>query len=218
MHVGITYDLRDEYLAEGYGEEATAEFDRVETIDAIAAGLLELGHQVDRIGRARQLVGRLAAGDRWDLGLQHLRRAARAWPARPRCRRSWMSSTIPYTFGDPLVMSLCLHKGLAKMVVERAGLPTPKSLLVESLEDLDRLALTFPLFAKPVGEGTGKGITPASRITDRTELGARLRAAAGPVPAAGAGRGVPAGPRVHGRVVGHGFHAPPCWARWRSFC
>jgi len=62
MHVGITYDLRDEYLAEGHGEEATAEFDRVDTIDAIAAGLLELGHQVDRIGRARQLVCRLAAG------------------------------------------------------------------------------------------------------------------------------------------------------------
>ena len=45
-------DLRDEYLAEGHGEEATAEFDRVDTIDAIAAGLVELGHQVDRIGRA----------------------------------------------------------------------------------------------------------------------------------------------------------------------
>ena len=35
MHIGLTYDLRDEYLAAGYSEEETAEFDRVGTIDAI---------------------------------------------------------------------------------------------------------------------------------------------------------------------------------------
>ncbi len=116
----ITYDLRDEYLAEGHGEEATAEFDRAETIDAIAAGLLELGHQVDRIGRARQLVRRLAAGDRWDLvfniceGLKGMAREAQV----PAILEVF---DIPYTFADPLVMSLCLHKGLAKMVVEQRG-------------------------------------------------------------------------------------------------
>ena len=178
MHVGMTYDLRDEYLAEGHGEEATAEFDRADTIDAIAAGLLELGHQVDRIGRARQLVTRLAAGDRWDLvfniceGLRGMAREAQV----PAILEVY---DIAYTFGDPLVMALCLHKGLAKMVVERAGLPTPKSLLVESPADLDllldRLTLSFPLFAKPVGEGTGKGITPASRIATRAELVAVCR-------------------------------------------
>ncbi len=169
MHVGITYDLRDEYLAEGYSEEATAEFDRADTIDAIAAGLLELGHQVDRIGRARQLVRRLAAGDRWDLvfniceGLSGMAREAQV----PAILEVF---AIPYTFADPLVMSLCLHKGLAKMVVDQVGLPTPRSLVVETLGDLDRLALDYPLFAKPVGEGTGKGITPASRIVGRAEL------------------------------------------------
>jgi D-alanine-D-alanine ligase len=169
MHVGITYDLRDEYLAEGHGEEATAEFDRADTIDAIATGLVELGHYVDRIGRARQLVCRLAAGDRWDLvfniceGLKGMAREAQV----PAILEVF---DIPYTFADPLVMSLCLHKGLAKMVVERAGLPTPKSLLIESRKDLDNLALAFPLFAKPVAEGTGKGITPASRISNGDEL------------------------------------------------
>ena len=43
MRVGITYDLRQDYLLEGYGEEETAEFDRKETIDAIADALGELG-------------------------------------------------------------------------------------------------------------------------------------------------------------------------------
>ena len=32
MRVGLTYDLRSEYLAAGYGEEETAEFDRADTI------------------------------------------------------------------------------------------------------------------------------------------------------------------------------------------
>jgi D-alanine-D-alanine ligase len=169
MHIGMTFDLRDEYLAEGYGEEATAEFDRVETIDAIAGSLEQLGHHVDRIGRARQLIHRLAAGDRWELvfniceGLKGMAREGQV----PAILEVY---DIPYTFGDPLVLSLCLHKGLAKMVVERAGLPTPKSLIVESTDELDLSALDFPLFAKPLAEGTGKGITAASRITNREEL------------------------------------------------
>ena len=35
MKIGFTYDLRAEYVEQGYNEDATAEFDRPETIDAI---------------------------------------------------------------------------------------------------------------------------------------------------------------------------------------
>src|SRR5206468_6327988 len=67
MNIGLTYDLRQEYLAAGYSEEETAEFDRPDTVEAIESALRQLGHATDRIGNARQLVARLAAGDRWDL-------------------------------------------------------------------------------------------------------------------------------------------------------
>ena len=67
MRVGLTYDLRSEYLAAGYGEEETAEFDRDDTIDAIESAVRDCGHRTDRIGNARQLIERLARGDRWDL-------------------------------------------------------------------------------------------------------------------------------------------------------
>lgn len=169
MHVGLTFDLRDAYLAEGYGEEETAELDQPETIDALAASLVELGHTVDRIGRAKQLVQRLAAGQRWDLvfniceGLRGIAREAQV-PA------ILDVFGIPYTFSDPLVMSVCLHKGLAKMVVERAGLPTPRWLVIEALDQLARCDLTYPLFAKPLAEGTGKGISQASRLSDPDAL------------------------------------------------
>jgi D-alanine-D-alanine ligase len=125
---------------------------------------------VERVGRARRLVEKLAAGHRWDLvfniceGLKGIARESQV----PAILEVYDTA---YTFGDPLVMSLCLHKGLAKLVVERAGLPTPKSQIVESPEHIDLCAgLAYPLFAKPLAEGTGKGITPASRISTRAEL------------------------------------------------
>ena len=124
MKIGLTYDLRNDYLAEGYSEEETAEFDRPDTIEAIEAALLELGYQTDRIGNAKRLVARLAQGDRWDLvfniaeGLHGLAREAQV----PAILDVY---DIPYTFSDPLVLSLALHKGLTKTVVRQAGIATP---------------------------------------------------------------------------------------------
>ena len=50
-------------------------------------------------------------------------------------------------------------------------MPTADFALVERIEDADRVDLPLPLFAKPVAEGTGKGITAASKILDRPSLG-----------------------------------------------
>ena len=33
MRIGLTYDLRSEYLAQGYSKDETAEFDKEETVD-----------------------------------------------------------------------------------------------------------------------------------------------------------------------------------------
>ena len=35
MVIGLTYDLRSEYLDQGFSEDETAEFDRDDTIDAL---------------------------------------------------------------------------------------------------------------------------------------------------------------------------------------
>lgn len=169
MRIGLTFDLRAEYLAAGYSDEETAEFDRPETIEAIEAALRFLGHQTDRIGNVCQLVERLAAGDRWDLvlniaeGLHGLAREAQV----PALLDAYQ---IPYTFSDPLVTAVCLHKGLTKLVVRQAGIPTPDFALVERLDEVSRVELPYPLFAKPVAEGTGKGIDARSKILDRAGL------------------------------------------------
>ena len=101
MFIGLTYDLRSDYLAAGYSAEETAEFDGVATIDAIDAALRELGHQTDRVGNGRQLVGRLAAGDRWDL-VFNIAEGLRGAPARPRCRRFSTCTKSPIPSPIPL--------------------------------------------------------------------------------------------------------------------
>ena len=64
---------------------------------------------------------------------------------------------IPYTFSDPLVLALTLHKGMTKRVVRDAGIATPPFALVNSPADIALVDLQYPLFVKPNAEGTGKG-------------------------------------------------------------
>jgi len=169
MHIGLTYDLRREYLAAGFSEDETAEFDRPDTVDSIARALEQLGHTTDRIGHARQLASRLVQGEAWDLvfniaeGLEGIAREAQI----PAILDAY---GIAYTFSDPLVMALTLHKGLTKTVVAAGGVPTPRFAVVESAADVPKIDLPFPLFAKPVAEGTGKGVSPASKTSDRAAL------------------------------------------------
>lgn len=171
MKIGLTYDLREVYLAEGYTEEETAEFDRGDTVDALEATLRSLGHETDRIGRLQDLLERLVSGDRWDLvfniaeGLLGSGREAQV----PALLDAY---GIPYTFSDPVGLCVTLDKSVAKRMVRDAGLPTPAFALVGDMEDLGQLELPWPLFAKPIREGTGKGITAASKVGSSHELAA----------------------------------------------
>jgi D-alanine-D-alanine ligase len=169
MKIGLTYDLRSEYLEMGYSEEETAEFDRDDTIRAIESTLRELGHEIECIGHARKLVAALAAGRSWEFvfniaeGLHGIGREAQV----PAILDLY---NIPYTFSDPLVMSLTLHKGMTKRVLRDAGVPTCDFLVAESEADAAAVDFAPPYFVKPVAEGTGKGITPASIVPDRSAL------------------------------------------------
>jgi len=169
MITGLTFDLRSEYLKEGYSLEETAEFDRESTIEGIENALHSLGFATDRIGHVRQLAARLVKGDRWDLvfniseGLNGIGREAQV----PCLLDAY---NIPYTFSDPMVLALTLHKGMTKRVIRDAGLNTPGFFVVVSEDDILVDTLEFPLFIKPVAEGTGKGISGKSRVNSNPEL------------------------------------------------
>ncbi len=169
MLVGITYDLRSEYLAKGYAEEEVAEFDSPRTVEGIEDALTAAGHQCDRIGSLPSLVTRLAQGERWDLvfniaeGLGRYGREAQV----PAILEYY---GIPYTFSDPLTLCLTLHKGMAKRVVRDLGLATPDFAVVAEPREAAAVRLPYPLFVKPVAEGTGRGIGSASKVKGPEEL------------------------------------------------
>ncbi|MGA1796318.1 MAG: D-alanine--D-alanine ligase family protein [bacterium] len=171
MIVGITYDLREEYLAEGYDMEETAEFDKPETIDAIESALRQEGFETERIGHVKNLMGRLVRGERWDL-VFNIAEGVRGFGREAQVPCLLDAYDIPYTFSDPLVLSLTLHKGMCKRVIRDLDIPTPAFAIVASEADAARVGLPFPLFVKPVAEGTGKGISASSKVHDRRALAA----------------------------------------------
>ena len=169
MKVGLTYDLRSEYLEMGYSMEETAEFDKESTIEGIEEALQKAGYQTDRIGHARSLMSRLLAGDRWDLvfniaeGLYGEGRESLV----PALLDAWQ---IPYVFSGPVTLGVSLNKALTKQVVRAANINTPPFYLISKPEEIALVDLVFPLFAKPVSEGTGKGIDRNSKIENRVQL------------------------------------------------
>jgi len=169
MIIGLVYDLRDDYLAQGFTEEQAAEFDSAATIAAIEGTLQSLGYATERIGNGLALARQLACGKRWDLvfniaeGLYGRSREAQA-----PCLLEMYE--IPYTFSDPLVCALTLDKAMTKRIVASAGLYTPRFGVVTSLGDVEALKLEFPLFAKPLAEGTGKGVDKDSRVESMSAL------------------------------------------------
>ena len=169
MNIGLTYDLRSEYLGQGYTEEETAEFDREDTIEAIEKALAELGHRTERIGNVKDLVKALAGGGRWDLvfniaeGLYGIGREAQV----PAVLDAY---GMPYTFSDPLVLSLTLHKGMTKRVIRDAGVATAPFVVVDPGEPVPSIPFPPPYFVKPVAEGTGKGVTQESLVERKEDL------------------------------------------------
>jgi D-alanine-D-alanine ligase len=169
VRIGLTFDLRSEYLAKGYSEEETAEFDQQGTIDALATAIESLGHSVDRVGSAHALVSRLARGDTWDL-VFNIAEGLAGYGREAQVPAILDAFGLTYTFAEPLAAAVTLHKSWCKDIVRAAGIATADYLLVEQPSDLTRLDLRLPLLAKPVAEGTGKGVTPRSVIRTPDDL------------------------------------------------
>ena len=167
--IGLTYDLRDDYLKAGFSREDTAEFDSDEVIQGLEKAIGALGHRTDRIGNVRHLIKRLVQGDSWDL-VFNIAEGLRGFGREAQVPCLLDAYDIPYTFSDPLVLSLALHKGMTKRVIRDLGIPTADFCVIETPGDAERVDLPLPLFAKPVAEGTGKGINAASKISRREDI------------------------------------------------
>lgn len=169
MKIGLTYDLRSDYLREGYSMEETAEFDKESTIEGIEQAIQKAGHITDRIGNAKSLMKLLLNQQRWDMvfniseGLYGEGRESLV-PA------LLDNFKIPYVFSGPVTLGLSLNKAFAKQIIRDSNINTPKFFVVTKVEDVEMVNLEYPLFAKPISEGTGKGIDSRSRMDSKKEL------------------------------------------------
>jgi D-alanine-D-alanine ligase len=169
MIVGLTFDLKDTYLKQGFSKEEVAEFDSEETISGLENTLNTLGYQTERIGNIVELTLALAKGKRWDIvfniaeGLYGIGRETQV----PALLDAFQ---IPYVFSNPVVLGVTLHKAMAKHIVKGHGIPTADFCLVNNRGEIDSVQMDFPLFIKPVAEGTGKGIGSKSLVNSKEEL------------------------------------------------
>jgi len=169
MKIALTYDLRNDPLYQKLSDEEAAEYDSIDTINAIDSSLKEMGFETVRIGHIQNLVRALAAGERWDLVFNI------AEGRNGRCREAHIPAlldayNIPYTFSDTLTLAVSMDKSLTKRIVQASGIKTAPFKVIEKKEDLLSVNLAYPLFAKPLLEGSSKGIHPQSCIHTPEEL------------------------------------------------
>ena len=169
IKVGLTFDLKEDYLQLGYTNDEVAEFDALETINALEQALNSLGFEVIRIGNIFNLVNYLNDQSRCDLvfniceGLYGIAREAQV----PCLLDAYQ---IPYVFSEPDILNLTLDKGLTKLVLKQAGIATADFSIISQITDLLNIKIPFPLFVKPVAEGTSKGIDGFSLVHDQIQL------------------------------------------------
>lgn len=169
MKIGLTYDLRTDYLNEGYSLEETAEFDKESTIEGIEQAIQKAGHTTERIGNSSSLMKKLLDGAKWDMvfniaeGLYGEGRESLVPALLDNYR-------IPYVFSGPVTLGISLNKAFAKQIIRDSKLNTPEFFVVTKVEDVENVKLEYPLFAKPISEGTGKGIDSKSKLNSKIEL------------------------------------------------
>ncbi|HEX7507711.1 MAG TPA: D-alanine--D-alanine ligase, partial [Polyangia bacterium] len=158
MKIAFTHNLR---LTDSEDE---AEFDSVETVDAIANGLRASGHEVEKIevtGPASHLAARIESFAP-DLIFNT------AEGKRGRTREAFYPGLFeelgfPYTGSDAYVMTVTLDKWMTKLILGAQGIDTPRARMVvpddmQRGRDIGMLGLSYPVIVKPNYEGSSKGI------------------------------------------------------------
>ncbi len=173
MDVGIAYDLKSSFEKTQEGPiDRLEEYDEETTVVALEKALAILGHQPRRLRGGRALLEEVLQRPP-----ELVFNIAEGYGSRS--REAHVPAVlemlgIPFTHSDPLTLALALDKGMTKQVVAAAGVPTPDFAVIRTRDDLDRVALPFPLVAKPLFEGSSIGVRLTSKVRDRAALRAEV--------------------------------------------
>lgn len=175
LKIGFTYDAKADYpLRPDDPPDKYAEFDSEATLSEIESALKTSGHEVVRIGKAEVLLKKILAGERWDI-IFNIAEGVSGRNRESQVPVILEMFNIPYTGSDGLTMGITLDKAIAKMVCLHHGIKTPRFMEVNSVSELERFDLKFPVIVKPSEEGTSKGLSPDSKVTDMEALKKRTQ-------------------------------------------
>jgi D-alanine-D-alanine ligase len=77
---------------------------------------------------------------------------------------------IPYTGSDALTLGICLDKSRTKEILSYYNIPNSKFYVYENSFELNGQEFDFPLFVKPISEGSSKGIFTSSLTENYDQL------------------------------------------------
>ncbi len=173
--VAVLANIKDENAPRppGVPPDAYADFDHIETVNAIQAAIETDGHKTEFIIADENLPYRLKEF-KPDIcfniaeGLGGDAREAQV-PALLEMLK------IPYTGSRVLTNAIALDKTLTKRIWRDRGLPVaPFQEFISGDENL-RYNLRFPLFVKPAREGTGMGVDMRARVENPEDLRERIK-------------------------------------------
>jgi D-alanine-D-alanine ligase len=183
MKIGIAFDLKpDEPLPVGAPDDLHEEFDAPSTIEAIASVLRDLGHTVAKLGNGKPLLQALL-NDPPDLVFNFAEGTGISRNREARVPAVCEMLGIPYTGSDALAQAVALDKDMARRLAIDAGVPVAPAITLGPPREpyqgdfaefpplLEAAGLTLPVLAKPVCEGSSKGIRQRCLIRDAAELG-----------------------------------------------
>jgi D-alanine-D-alanine ligase len=183
MDIGIAFDLKpDEPLPPGAPDDLHEEFDAPVTIRAIADVLHGLGHTVRELGDGKPLLEALLR-DPPDFVFNFAEGTGTGRSREARVPAVCEMLDIPYTGSDPLAQAVALEKDLTRRLAADAGVRVPNGVTLRppaSQYDGDfaefppllaAAGLTVPVIAKPVFEGSSKGVRNRCLIEQPEDFG-----------------------------------------------
>lgn len=176
MKIGICFDLipTQPPLAGG-PDDRFEEYDRPETVDALADVFRSLGHEVLLLGDGRTFLEQILAEPPdfvFNIAEGH---------GVGRCREARVPAVlemldIPYSGSDPLTLAATLDKSVARTLVRAAGVPVPDGVVVPPDADREIVSAAYsslrpggdsrPLIVKPLAEGSSKGVRESKSLVD----------------------------------------------------
>ncbi len=183
MKFGIAFDLKpDGPLPAGAPDDLHEEFDAPGTIRAIADALRGLGHEAVELGDGREFLEAMLR-EKPDFVFNFAEGSGVSRNREARVPAVCEMLGVPYTGSDPLAMAVALEKDITRQLVAGAGLAVPRGLTIspprkpydgdfaEFPPILIEAGLDLPVIAKPVFEGSSKGIRSRCLVTHAEDLG-----------------------------------------------